>query len=412
MTASGLGRVVVVGAGLAGVSTCVELRRRGYDGGLLLIDAGPFPHDRPPLSKDYLAGKADDTTIRLQPDDWFAAHQVDLRTETRVLALHPASGSVELADGTEERADAVVLATGGDPRALPVPGGTEPLVHLLRTVDDARRLRAALRPGARLVVVGGGLIGAEVASTALGLGLEVVLVDPVDPPLQGAVGPRVATFLHGQHTARGIDVRIAGVDRIEPRGEGAVVHLAGSAGHSEPVNADIVVAGIGIVPTSALAEIAGLAVEGGVLVDDRHRSSNPAVFAVGDAARRRRVDGTPGPRVEHWEAAQNGGAAVAAALLGAEPPPEGAPWFWTDRHGCHVEAVGSMSAGETTARRGVLGEGPYVEFALAGGRCVGAVAIDDSKALRATRRLIEAGKPVDADALADPSVDLRKLARR
>jgi 3-phenylpropionate/trans-cinnamate dioxygenase ferredoxin reductase component len=409
VTETALRRVVVVGAGLAGVSTCVELRRRGYDGGLVLLDAGPFPHDRPPLSKDYLAGIADDAKIRLQPPGWFDEHHVDLRAGARAVALRPAARSVELADGREEHADAVVIATGGNTRPLPVPGGDTPAVHMLRTVDDARQLREVLRPGTRLVVIGAGLIGAEVASTARRLGVDVVLVDPVNPPLRAAVGLRVATFLHAQHRDYGIDVRTAAVDRIEQQGSGATVYLSGPA---EPVTADVVLAAIGIIPATALAESADLAVDGGVLVDDRHRSSNPAVFAVGDAARARRGDGSPGTRVEHWEAAQKGGAAVAAALLGAEPPVKGAPWFWTDRHGCHVEVAGSMTVAEITARRGTLGDGPYMEFTLAQGRCVGAVAVDDSRNLRAARRLIDAGLQVDPDALADPGADLRKLARR
>jgi 3-phenylpropionate/trans-cinnamate dioxygenase ferredoxin reductase component len=409
MTGPSLRRVVVIGAGLAGVSTCAELRRRGYDGGLLLVDAGPFPHDRPPLSKDYLAGKADDTSIRLQPPEWFEKQDVDLRSGVRAVALHPDTGAVGLSDGREEHADAVVIATGGDPRPLPVPGGDAPAVHLLRTVDDARRLREALRPGARLAVIGAGLIGAEAASTARKLGLDIVLIDPVDPPLVGAVGLPVARFLHNQHHDRGVDVRTAAVDRIEQRGSGAAVHLQGD---STPVVVDVVLAGIGIIPTTALAETAELAVDRGVLIDDRHRSSNPVVLAVGDAARRLRPDGTPAPRVEHWKAAENGGAAVAAALLGTEPPAEGASWFWTDRHDCHVEVVGAMSTASATVTRGALGDGPYIEFGLADGRCVSAVSIDDSKTLRAARRLIDAGKPVDAEALADPSVDLRKLARR
>ena len=177
MTETALRRVVVVGAGLAGVSTCVELRRRGYDGGLVLVDNGPFPHDRPPLSKDYLAGIADDAKICLQPPGWFDEHQVDLRAGARAVALRPAARSVELADGREEHANAVVIATGGNSRPLPVPGGDTPAVHMLRTVDDARQLREVLRPGTRLVVIGAGLIGAEVASTARRLGVDVVLVD-------------------------------------------------------------------------------------------------------------------------------------------------------------------------------------------------------------------------------------------
>lgn len=395
-------RVVVVGGGIAGVSACGELRSRGFDGEIVLVEAGEEPYDRPPLSKGYLTGGTGDEALRLRPAGWYEQHAVRLRAGVTATALDTGAGRVELDDGSAEPADAVLLALGGRPRPLRVPGGDD-AVHLLRTVQDARRLRRALRPGVRVLVVGGGLIGAEVASTAVVLGCQVVLTDPV-LPLAAAVGEQVAAALHAQHVEHGIEVRTGGVERIEriPGAAAWTVHLTGG----QAVQTDVIVAGIGIEPETGLAERAGLEVDRGVVVDAAGRTTNPAVFAAGDAARRRGA-----ARVEHWEAAQHGGVAAAAGILGQSAEPAGAPWFWSDRHGCHVEAVGAPSVGAAGVVRGELGKPPYAVFHVRDGRCVGAVAVDDPRAVRAARRLIERAIPVETAALADPAVDLRRLVR-
>jgi 3-phenylpropionate/trans-cinnamate dioxygenase ferredoxin reductase subunit len=398
--------VLVVGGGIAGVSTCAELRRRGYDGRITLLEAGELPHDRPPLSKDYLLGKADEAAIALKDEAWYAEQAIDVRLGTRVTVLRPADGGVELASGQLLRASTVVLTIGGRARRLPVPGGDLDAIHLLRTAADARRLRAALAPEARVLVVGAGLIGAEVASTARLLGAEVTLVDPAEPPLEAAVGPVVAAWLHAEHARNGVRVVAAGIERIEDLGGAVRAHLTGGAA---PVEADVVVAGVGMVPDTSLAASAGLAVDGGILVDAQHRTGLSTVYAAGDACRVLGPGGTPGPRTEHWEAAQRGGQAVAAALLGQDPPAPSAPWFWTDRHGRHVEVVGEMAAAERTVRRGDPDSGSFAAFGLAGGRCVGAATVDDPKAARAARRLIDRAITLDEARLADQAVNLRSL---
>lgn len=404
---SGASGIVVVGGGVAGFSTCAELRHRGFGGAITLLDEGDLVHDRPPLSKDYLLGRADDATISLADPAWFAANDIDLRTGVRAVRLHTQPPAVTCADGAVVAGEAVVLALGGEARALSVPGGDSPAVHVLRRVGDARRLREVLQPGARVLVVGGGLIGAEVASTAVARGATVTLVDPVDPPLAGVVGPRIARRLHDEHRRHGIEVLTTAVERLADRGGAVRAFLRG--GH-RPVEADIVVAGLGMVPTTGLASAAGLAVDGGVLVDDRQRTSAPGVYAVGDCSRRTGPDGRPLPTGEHWEAAQRAGQAAAAAILGQAPPPPSAPWFWTDRHGEHIEVIGSYVAGTSTVLRGNLAAGPFLAFALdRRGVVVGAVAVDQPRAARVARRLVDKGLPVDATLLGDPGTDLRRL---
>nr|ACJ12464.1 CinA4 [Rhodococcus sp. T104] len=404
---TGIDRIVVVGGGIAGVSTAGALRAGGYTGELTLVDAGEFPYDRPPLSKDYLAGKKDLKQIALQPAEWYDDNTIRLRTSTAVAALRSAEGGVELTDGTLLGADRVVLATGGHAARPPIPGADSSRVHVLRTSEDADRLGAALVSGARVLVVGAGLIGAEVASTAVNLGCEVTLVDPVAVPIAAAVGAEVAAWLHGLHTARGITTFTAGVESFTDTGSGIDAVIAGEA---EPRSFDVVILGVGMVPETRLAESAGLEVDRGIVVDPGQVTSNPAVLAVGDPTRIRR-GGVLAPRAEHWDAAQHDGRRAAATTLDAAAPIASAPWFWTDRHHRHVEGVGRMGDADATVIRGELGSDAFSAFGLRDGVVVGAVAVDDSNAVRAARRMIDRSLVVDPQQLADPATDLRKLLR-
>ncbi|WP_327341725.1 NAD(P)/FAD-dependent oxidoreductase [Streptomyces europaeiscabiei] len=401
-------RIAFVGAGLAAVSTCDALRAHGYDGELVLYSAERgLPYDRPPLSKDVLLGKARREDVLLRPEQWFDEQRVDLRDGTPVRAVRPPEGGVELADGSVAAADRIVLATGGTPHPLPVPGGDDPAVHPLRTWEEAERLRERLLPGTRVTVVGAGLIGAESAAVAVALGCRVTLVDPVPVPLAAVVGDDIAGALHRRHSAEGIEVITAGVERMERR-PGATQLLVRLAGYGGVLAADTVVAGIGIRPATQLAEAAGLRVDNGIVVRTGQRTSHLNVFAVGDVARR------DGHRVrhEHWEAAQRDGEAAALGILGLPVPEQGAPWFWSDRHGVRLEAVGTMADAERTVLRGAMDSGAFTVFGLRGDRLVAAAAIDRPRDIKAARRIVDREITVDAARLADESTDPRTLARR
>ncbi|MBH0779837.1 NAD(P)/FAD-dependent oxidoreductase [Nocardia bovistercoris] len=402
-----MANVAIVGGGIAGVSAAAALRSGGFTGEITLVDAGEFPYDRPPLSKDFLSGRKSLSDIALQPDDWYDRNKVRLLSGRTATALRPGTGQVELSDGTAVTADRVVLATGGHALRPPIPGADGARVHLLRTARDADALRARLTPGARALVVGAGLIGAEVASTARDLGCEVVMVDPVSPPLAAAVGADLARWLHEQHAIRGIRTEATTVRSL--RESGPIVHAEFGDGTGEHAF-DAVLLGVGMAPDTALARAAGLDVDRGILVDDAQVTSNPAVLAVGDSARVRR-GGEVLARTEHWEAAQRDGGRAAAAILGTAPPADGASWFWTDRHGVHVEVVGYLGVAESVVVRGEFGPEPFSVFGLVGDRVVAAAAVGDSGAVRAARRLIDRGIAVDRERLTDPSVDLKKLVR-
>lgn len=400
------GRIAVVGGGIAGVTAVRELRQAGYIGAVTLIDRGEHPYDRPPLSKAVLLGESDLDAIRLVPEKWFEENDVRLLAGRDAVRLRPGEGTVELDDGSVVAADAVLVTTGGAARPLSVPGGDLPGVHVLRTEEDARGLKAALLPGARIVVVGGGLIGAEVAASALALGCEVTLVEPVAPPLAAAVGAEIATLLHAQHGAAGIGVVADTVARVG----GGRTGLSVVTGSGESLPADAVVAGVGLTVPTELAESAGLETDRGIVVDAEQRTSHPAVYAAGDVAVVRRPDGIL-HRSEHWHAAQQGARTAAAAMLGLPLPAREPEWFWTDRHGVHVEAVGDMS-GPRRVVRGEAGAFPLTVFSLAeDGRLLGAAAVDDNRAIAAARRLIQAGRYPAPGLLADVSVNPRAWLR-
>lgn len=402
------GRVVVVGGGLAGFSAAQTLRGFGHTGPVTVVDAEPALYDRPPLSKE-LFGDLSLDRLAFAREDTLRDLDLAVVTGRTAVALDPDAASVTLDDGTVLPADTVLLATGGRARRLDAPGGDLPQVHVLRTFADASGLRDAVRPGTRAVVLGAGLVGAELASSLLDAGAEVDLVDPTPVPLVSAVGELMATYLHDLHAARGVRLHAGVAERIDPdpgAGSGAVlVRLADGTA----LSADVVVVGIGIVPNTGLAQAAGLEVDDGIVVDEHLRSSAPRVFAAGDVARRRRPDGGLERREEHWEAAQLAGREAAAGMLGLDVAARGAPWFWSDRHGLHLEAVGRLAGpGEPVVRRG--GEHPAV-FLVHDGLLVGAASVDDAVTVRAARRLIDQRVPVDAAALADPSVALRSLLR-
>ena len=400
-------RVVVVGGGIAGVSTIAALRAGGFDGELTLIDADQFPYDRPPLSKAYLAGSAEIKDIALQTPQWYDDNRVRMMTESTVAALKTDLGAVELGDGTTVYADRVVLAMGGRACRPPIPGGDDRRVHVLRSAEDADRLRTALTPGARLLIVGAGLIGAEAASTARGLGCEVTLADPVSPPLLPAFGADAAGWLHSMHEKNGVTTVQATVERFSHTAGGILVTFVGQ---TEAQSFDAVLLAVGMAPEVELAAAAGLWVDRGIVVDSRQVTSNPAVLAVGDAARGCQ-GGSLLRRSEHWEAAQQDAQRAAAAILGGTSPADTAPWFWTDRYGVHVEVVGALDNADSLVQRGSFGEPPFSVFALQDMRVVGAVSVGDPMAVRAARRLIDREVTVEPEQLSNSTTDLRKLVR-
>ncbi len=389
---------MVVGAGMAGVQTAVALREQGFTGSVTLIGAEPHqPYDRPPLSKAVLLGKAEGSAFDVD----FAALGVRLRLGLEVTGLRPARRELDTARGPVPY-DVLVVATGAEPVRLP---GTEdvPGVHLLRTLDDAERLRPVLARQDDVVVVGAGWIGAEFATAAREAGCAVTVVEAADRPLVGALPAEVAAPMAAWYADSGASLRTrARVERVEP---GAVVLDDGSR-----LPAGAVVVGIGARP--ATDWLAGSGVELGahreVVADDRLRTSVPDVYAVGDCASF--PSGRYGERllIHHWDNALQGPRAVAADIVGETPAPyDPVPYFWSEQFGRFVQYAGHHGPGDTLVRRGDPDGPAWSVCWLRDGRLAAVLAVGRPRDLAQGRRLIESGARLDPVLLADPGRPLK-----
>lgn len=340
--------LAVVGASLAGLSTARVARAQGFDGKLIIIgDEDERPYDRPPLSKEFLAGKLEAADLWLEgPDD--AGLEAEWLLGTRALQLDPSTKSLWLTGGQQVRADHVVLATGASARWLMLAGSELPGVHVLRTLADATALREELLPGARLVVIGAGFIGAEVASTALGLGLDVTVLEVGSTPLAGPLGETMGGVIGGLHAARGVNLQcgvtidyLDGTDRVT----GVVLS------DNTVIPADVVVVGVGAEPNVQWLADSGIDIANGISCDEVGRTGVPHVSAVGDCAAW--FDAAHGMhrRVEHWSGALERPAVAIAHLLGtgAATKPVQPPYFWSDQYGVRLQFAGASSGADRIA---------------------------------------------------------------
>ena len=399
-------RVVIVGGGLAGAKTAEALRERGFDGEVTLLAAESLlPYERPPMSKDYLAGESAFEQAVVHPEDWYRENRVDLRLGTRVVSVDVDAHEVSLAGGGTVGYDKLVLATGAVPRRLDVPGADAAGVHTLRTREDSDAIRATFGSGRRLVVLGGGWIGLEVAAAARGAGTQVTVVEVADAPLLGVLGPEVAQVFADLHRAHGVDLRVGTRPVAVTEHDGHVTGVRLEDG--ETLAADAVVAGVGVAPETALARDAGLAVGDGVLVDASLRTSDPDVYAVGDIADHDHPVLGHRVRVEHWATALNQPATAAAALLGHDARYTELPYFFSDQYDLGMEYSGHAPKG-SSARvvvRGDLASREFVAFWLDdSSRILAAMNVNVWDVLEEVTPLITAGTVVDPDRLADPDV--------
>ena len=386
-----IGVVTVVGASLAGLSTVRALRSRGYDGRIVVVGAErQLPYDRPPLSKAFLAGTATEADLALLDRD--ESLDVEWRLGVPAVHLDAAHHAVTLADGSVVGGDAVVLATGSRARELP---GMRALsgVHVLRTLDDAIALRDDLAAGGRLVVVGGGFIGAEVASTARARGLVVTVVEAMPTPLAGPLGTVMGAIcgtLHADHGVRlrtGVGVAgLVGPDRVQ-----AVDLLDGTR-----LPADVVVVGIGALPNVEWLADSGLDVAGGVATDATCATTAPGVVAVGDCARPYDVHARRPVRIEHWTHALQQPATAAATLLGASEPYTQLPYFWSEQYGLQIQLVGSRAEGDQVAVvHGSIEERSFVATYERDGRLVAVLGVGATGPFSRWRRTLRTAATAD-----------------
>ncbi|MBE0588749.1 MAG: FAD-dependent oxidoreductase [Hydrogenophaga sp.] len=400
---SALAPIIVLGGGLASISFAGGLRSAGFQGAITVVADEPEPaYDRPPLSKDFLRD-GDAEKIRLDLSlapgiEWLrgvAAQRVD--TQAR---------EVHLADGRSLNYGTLVFATGASPRVLPALQGAPMPVLTLRMLGDAQHIRSCLQPGARLLVIGGGVIGLELAATARALGVAVTLVEFLPRLMSRGASATLASFVARHHAAQGVDLRfgrsVTGFSRS---------HIVLDDGSQ--IAADLVVVGIGVTANDAMARAADIACDDGIFVDGRGRTTCPNVYAIGDVTRQRHPVSGRFERIETWSNAQNQGMAVARAMLDPAAPPYGdLPWYWSEQYALRIQVAGLTNGDDEIARGDMATGEKFSLIHLLRGQVIGASCVNNVRDFTALKRLINSSALPDRATLADPGTDLRKLIAR
>ncbi|MFE6662609.1 NAD(P)/FAD-dependent oxidoreductase [Streptomyces sp. NPDC057697] len=410
---------VIVGGGLAGAKAAETLRAEGFSGRVILLgDERDHPYERPPLSKGYLSGKEARESVFVHEPAWYAGAEIELHLGQPVTSLDREARAVQLGDGTVVHYDKLLLATGAEPRRLPVPGTDLAGVHHLRRLAHADRLRNVLtalgRDNGHLVIAGAGWIGLEVAAAARGYGAEVTVVEPEPTPLHQVVGPELGQIFTDLHSDHGVRFHF-GVRLTEIIGQDGLV-LAVRTDDGEEHPAHDVLAAIGAAPRTALAETAGLAMApradgGGIAVDASLRTSDPHIYAAGDVANVAHPLLGTRLRVEHWANALNSGPAAARAMLGQEVGYDRVPYFFSDQYDLGLEYSGWAPPGsyDQVVIRGDAGKREFIAFWLKDHRVLAGMNVNVWDVTEPVQGLIRSGRPIDPDALADPSVPLDSL---
>ncbi|OBG18797.1 NAD(P)/FAD-dependent oxidoreductase [Mycobacterium sp. 852002-51057_SCH5723018] len=404
---------VIVGGGLAGAKAVESLCDNGFNGDIILFtDENHPPYERPPLSKEYLAGKKSLAEFTVHDTDWYRENHADLRLGARVTSLDAGAHTVGLADGTTVAYDKLLLATGSAARRPPIPGSGADGVHYLRTYDDAVALNSVLTEGSSLAVVGAGWIGLEVAAAARQRGVDVTVVEAAEQPLAAALGETVGEVFANLHREHGVDLRLqAQVDEITTT-NGSATGLRLRDGSA--VTADAVLVAVGAKPNVELAEGAGLAMgDGGVLVDASLRTSDPDIYAVGDIAAAEHPLLRTRIRTEHWANALKQPAVAAAGMLGRPGEYAELPYFFTDQYDLGMEYAGHAPGSERVVFRGDVDGREFVAFWLdAENRVLAGMNVNIWDVLDDVKALIRSRAPVDVDKLADPASPLADLPGR
>ncbi len=401
--------VVIVGAGHAGGTAAALLRQYGHKGPITLIGEEPIPpYQRPPLSKAWLKGEADAESLALKPLDFYAENEIDFRANTRAVGLDRATKTVQLSDGSSLTYDHLILATGSRAIHLSIPGSDLRSILALRTAADAEQLKRELGPGLRMAVVGGGYIGLEAAASARALGADVVVLERESRLLARVAGETLSNFFQARHEAQGVDFELgASVSAFEGR-NGRVTGVQLADGRVIPC--DLVLVGVGVIPNDDLAKIAGLEVNRGIVVDLEARTSDPAIFAIGDVALR------PMPiydrmfRMESVPNALEQAKQVASAITGRPAPSGEVPWQWSDQYDLKLQIAGYNFDSDQELVRGDPATGKFALFHLKGDQIQCVEAINSPPEFMMGRQLIGNRKPVDKTRLADPTISMKEVA--
>lgn len=399
--------VVIAGAGQAAAQAIISLRQGGFDGDIVLIGEEPYlPYQRPPLSKKFLAGELELERLYLRPEAYYQEHKVSVRPGTRVEAINCADRTVR-ANGSDLRYDRLILATGSHVRRVPIPGQNLPEVHYLRTIDDVRGIQTGFTAGRRLVVIGGGYIGLEVAAVAVTAGLKVAVVEIADRVMARVVAPPISRFYTKVHQQAGVEFYLeTGVTEIRRAERG--VRVICTTGKELP--ADLVVVGVGILPTTELADDAGLKCSTGIIVDEFCRTSDPYIFAAGDCTNHpnsllgRRL------RLESVHNAQEQGKTAALSILGKPEAYAQIPWFWSDQYDLKLQMTGIAEQYTAMVLRGDPDSRSFAAFYFVGEQLIAVHAVNSPREFMLSKKLIAQGAHLDPNAVADTSVPFKDIA--
>jgi len=397
---------LIVGAGLAGAKAAETLRHEGFDGRLVLIgDETERPYERPPLSKDFLRGESTETPY-VHPAAYYEEKNIELMTGSHVASIDSRAHEVSLEKGGSISYDRLLLATGAEPRGLDVRGADLDGIFYMRTVGDSKQIGARLEPGARVVVVGSGWIGAEIAASAREKGCEVTLLEMGELPLERVLGPELGQTYLDLHRDHGVEFlpktivgRFEGSERVE-----RVVTMDGAA-----IDADLVVVGVGVAPRTELAENTGVEVSNGIVADEHLETSMHGIFAVGDVANAYHPFYGRQVRVEHWANAQNQGQVVARAMLGEPATYDEIPYFFSDQYDAGMEYSGYATEWDRVVFRGDVRGREFVAFWLKKGRVVAGMNMNIWDVNDDIRELILGEKPISSRDLEDEDIPIAEL---
>ncbi len=400
---------VIVGAGHAGTQAAASLREEGWEGRIVLLgDEAELPYQRPPLSKAFLKGQMDVHGLPLRAEKFFQEHRIELRLGAKAVCIDRAAGQVELSRGAAIGYDHLILATGARARALHIAGMDLEGVHGLRNIRDALAIRDSLTAGRRIVVIGAGFIGLEIAATALALGCQVSVVEIAERPLGRAVSPAMSSFFLAAHEAFGATFHLGmGVSALHGEG-GSVTHVELS--DTERLPADLVIVGVGVTAEDALAREAGLDCVNGIVVDEFLGASDPAISAIGDCAQFPCAQLQAPLRLESVQNATDQAKAIAKRLSGKPERYEALPWFWSDQGDLKLQIAGLSHGVDRWALRGDPATRAFATFGFRNGALTVVETVNRGADHMAARRLLAARTPLTPDQASDPSFDLRALA--
>jgi 3-phenylpropionate/trans-cinnamate dioxygenase ferredoxin reductase component len=400
---------IIVGASLAGAKAAQELRERGFDGRIVLAGTEAVrPYERPPLSKEFVRGEQERDKAFVHDQAFYDEQHIELRTRTTVTSLDSAHSRIRLESGEVLDYDRLLLTTGAEPRRLSVPGAQLEGVHYLRSIEDSEVLRSRLHEGTgKVVVVGGGWIGSEMAASARQKGLEVALIDPLELPVGRVFGPEVGAFYRDVHAQHEVELLLGdGVAAFE--GDGQVSRVKTASGKT--LDCDFVLVGIGVTPRVDLARDAGIDVDDGILVDEHLVSSVPNVYAAGDVAGAWHPFYGQRIRVEHWANALNQGPAAARSMLDDPHPYDRLPYFFSDQYDVGMEYSGYAPDWDEVVFRGDRDGGEFVAFWLKDDRVIAGINVNVWDVNEHVQSLIRSRAVVDKSALSDPDTPLESLA--